>query len=463
MNVTGCVLRVAATWAAVATCPAVAAAAFPVPTSLGAVQAFGGNTSTPQVATNSKGDTLVAWQTGGGDQRDRVWSAYRPAGQKFGPATELSPESEAVSEPHVAIDADGNALVAFTRAAQAGQIDTVAVAAVSSDGKPAPAIDLAIALPDKTYPGGGPPQPAFDGNGDAAVAWISRDLTSTRSDPDFERVQIAVRPRGGNFAPAQQFAVAAGGSKQGVSNVRTAGGRNIVVAWSNGARIETVVRPRGTSFSPVRSVRAADPYGPEVAQSVDGSAVVVWRDSLPSVPSRGRRTRISAATIASSGAIAGPVPVSGTDTYQDSLGVAVGPRGASVVTWTANVAKSRVARGAYARVPQRFAAPFNVSAAGRNADTPATAFDSLGHPIIVWYRGGTFGPRRSRSSIQARYGSRAGIFAKAIQVSPVSRDALYAGLAVDGANRATVTWIGRDPRLGETVQAITTLTSTLRG
>jgi hypothetical protein len=70
----------------------------------------GGN---PHVALDASGDALVVWR-GHGEEGESVRAAYRPAGGSWGPATDVSSPGEHVESLRDAVDPEGNAIVAWS-------------------------------------------------------------------------------------------------------------------------------------------------------------------------------------------------------------------------------------------------------------------------------------------------------------------------------------------------------------
>jgi hypothetical protein len=141
----------------------------------------GGN---PHVALDAKGDSLVAWR--GEDEGDEfVRAAYRSVGGSWSKPTNVSTASEHVQELHDAVDPDGNAIVAW--AGDTGEVGAYGI--VRAAYKPAGG-DWGTPV-ELSADGGNafPSDVVFDTSGNAAVVW-------ERSDGSSNVVQAAYRPAG---------------------------------------------------------------------------------------------------------------------------------------------------------------------------------------------------------------------------------------------------------------------------
>ena len=141
---------------------------------------------TPQAAMDARGDTTVAWMHFDGSNYV-VESAYRPEGAEWEAPTLVSQPGEAGGNPHVALDAAGDSLVAwrgedegkeFVRAAYRPAGGSWAPAGdVSTEGEAVEAVRAAV-----------------DPNGNAIVAWAGNG-----SEASHEVVRAAYKPTGGEL------------------------------------------------------------------------------------------------------------------------------------------------------------------------------------------------------------------------------------------------------------------------
>ncbi len=147
----------------------------------------GGN---PHVALDAKGDSLVAWR-GEDEGQEFVRAAYRPVGGSWGAATSVSSEGEAIQAVRDAVDPDGNAIVAWAGNTGAeGGYDIVHAAYKPLGGE--------WETPTELSASGGnsfPSDVVFDTGGNAALVW-------QRWDGSSNVVQASYRPVGEEWEPA---------------------------------------------------------------------------------------------------------------------------------------------------------------------------------------------------------------------------------------------------------------------
>jgi hypothetical protein len=141
----------------------------------------------PQIALDATGDTLVAWD-GEGDGSEYVRTATRPAGGSWEAPTDVSTAGEEVQAIQDAVDADGDAIVAWSGdGRQVGEYGRARAAFRPSGGSWETPEELSA--PE----GNGFPQDlVFDQSGNAAIV-SEREATDASSWV----VEAAYRPAGG--------------------------------------------------------------------------------------------------------------------------------------------------------------------------------------------------------------------------------------------------------------------------
>jgi hypothetical protein len=281
------------------------------------LSAPGQNAVLPTVAVNERGDAIVAWTRSNGTH-EIVQASFRHAGGNFGAPVDLSPlgGSAATTSPRVAIDAAGDATVAWqwsnggaeviqeaTRSAAAGSFTATETLSNPAEGSIQPAVamntegDTVVAwvrigasnvTPQaRVRPAGGKfsepasfsasvagceaghPQVALDGSGDPTVVWVC--------SIDFESVvEYANGTLAGTFSPTMGLAFeawfpsiaedAAGDTLVGYATFRT-----------NGAA--AAFRPAGGAFGADQEISSAGQFvdsegGLTVAMSGDGDGAL---------------------------------------------------------------------------------------------------------------------------------------------------------------------------------------------
>ncbi len=146
----------------------------------------------PHIALDAQGDAMVAWRgESGGEEVARA--AYRPAGGSWQGPTDVSTEGEEVQALRVALNARGDAILAWAGSThEAGGYD-IAQAAYRPVGG-------SWEAPTELSEGGGnafPSDVAFDASGNAAVVW-------ERSNGTDNIAQAAYQGTGGTWeAPTE--------------------------------------------------------------------------------------------------------------------------------------------------------------------------------------------------------------------------------------------------------------------
>ncbi|MHB1539377.1 MAG: PKD domain-containing protein [Solirubrobacteraceae bacterium] len=226
-----------------------------------ALSAGGLSYEAPRVAIDERGDVLAVWVRREGALSSTIEAAYQPAGGRFGPAVQLSPAGQAASAPSVAIDAAGEASIAWR------EPTAIEAASCSAAGSFSAPLTLAsVAQPQA-------PDLAGNGAGAFAVVWGVAEGAGAV-------VQVATRPPGGAFSTAQTIASAPSGALAPQVGLDAAG--EVTVAWqvhSPGAGHE-ILLASGPLSDPGASVGFAVPAAraPSLAVSAGGAAVLGYLD-----------------------------------------------------------------------------------------------------------------------------------------------------------------------------------------
>lgn len=225
-----------------------------VPTLVSKAGETGGN---PHVALDAAGDSLVAWR-GDDEGKEFVRAAYRPTGGAWSPASDVSTEGEAVEAVRAAVDPSGNAIVAWAgNGSEDGGHKVVRAAYKPTGGSWESPVDLST--------GGGnsfPSDVVFDTGGNAALVWQRQEEGSTT-------VQAAYKPAGEEWEASVDLSEE---GKQGVDPVvvldapgdSTAADGNATAVW-----ISDTVAFCGETCPSVVQAAGYDPEGlPEVELEV---------------------------------------------------------------------------------------------------------------------------------------------------------------------------------------------------
>src|SRR5829696_6056854 len=145
------------------------------------------------LAVNAAGDAVVAWEFFDG-ANTRIQAIHRSAGGEFGPVQDLSAPGRTAFFPRVAVNARGDAVVAFSRKRDAADQAFSVQAAVLPAGA-----DAFGAVKDLSEPGieSETTDVGIDGAGNAFVSWTRRPTAGKES------VQVRARAQDGTLGPIQ--------------------------------------------------------------------------------------------------------------------------------------------------------------------------------------------------------------------------------------------------------------------
>ena len=276
--------------------------------------------SAPEVATDRNGDTVFTW-VNVGLTPDRVQARTLSASGALSPVRNVSPAGAIGSSPQVATDRSGDSVITWVREdGVAGDGDIAQARMMSVSGSLAPIQDLSA-------PGGRAfaPQVASDPDGDTVFTWLRYDgnrdraegrtmnaagvlgttFTLTPSGPSARDPQVAIDAAGDAVFTWQRFegdadrvqfrSRTAAGTLGAITNLSATGGDAYaprvavredgsgVFAWLRFDGANDVVQARSLSAAGALggvqnvSVTGADAVTPEVAiGSTSGPAVATW-------------------------------------------------------------------------------------------------------------------------------------------------------------------------------------------
>jgi hypothetical protein len=229
--------------------------------------------SQPQVALDGNGNALVVWTLWNGNNHV-VQLRRRSASGTLGPVQTLSGLGIDAYGPQVAIDLHGNAVVVWTGAEQAGPY-RIQLRRRSASGT--------LGSIGTLSPGGAAyPQLAMDVNGNALVVW-------THYDGTYDRIQLRRHSTAGSLSAVQTLSPA-GGDASG-PQVAIDRNRNAVVVWSGVRGIQLRSRSAAGGLSAVQTLSAAGGDLPQVAINGNGAALVAWQGYDGATPRIGLRRR----------------------------------------------------------------------------------------------------------------------------------------------------------------------------
>ena len=311
--------------------------------------------SDPSVAIGDSGAAVAAW-TQGTAKRQSVHVALREPGAGWGTPITLAKRGVA---PRVAIDAQGNALVVWSR--HGGSMQSAQRAPGSAFSPPAdlPAAGLVSDL-------------QMDAGGNALV------LSFPRGDSSTSRLQSSFRPAGGAFEAPRDVASVSSVHPESALAMNPAG--DAIVVFAKGRRLVASRRPAGGEFGPPVNVSGKADFTPtvsDVALGGDGSATVTWRVD----PGSFFGTMLVFAGFAPpDGPFQSPLALG---TYADpatDARVAADERGDTALVWgdpRFRVSAAYRPAGGTLTQPIRLAGP-------RLGGVPDIAIDAAGHATAAW-------------------------------------------------------------------------------
>jgi hypothetical protein len=179
-----------------------------------------------------------------------------------------------------------------------------------------------------------------------------------------------------------------------------------------------------------------DAFEPQVAVDASGNSLIVWTRF------DGTNLRIQAKWRAANGGASGAtetISEAGRDASEPQ--VAFDPSGNAVAVWTQWDGSHSRTHAAFRPTGGSFGGDQTISPAGRDANRPQVAIDSLGNAVAVWYR---FDGTTDR--IQAAVRPVSGSFGGAQTISPLGRESFDPRVAA-GPNldvNGVVVWTGSD-------------------
>jgi len=300
--------------------------------------------STIATATNGNGAVVVVWPGVRKDGRQAVEVAVGDADGSFAPTRSIDLSRGTVSDPKVAMDPSGEAVIAFTRIAPGMRAPQVMAVPIAADGRPGRA--------RRVSPAGVPAEQPAVGMADDGAATIvfQRDrpfsVRPTKAPPDSlglpDVVMASSRSAPGRFgpavvisAPARQIALGAGGFEPAVS--MSAAGETIAAWYRNtrkepppafaSGRMEAAVAPPGGAFATPAVVatvaEATGRAGTTLTEDAAGNTVLTWQD----------QTHFDAAGRAAGGAFGAPARFATRMTSENPPAVAFGPNDTAQLVW----------------------------------------------------------------------------------------------------------------------------------
>ena len=267
----------------------------------------------PLAAIDADGDALIVWQRVVGSLKRVQLRAWSKTGV-LGAIQTLSPASADALSPVVAMEPDGDALIAWSRQ---GRIEARFRSKAGAFG--------GVATLSPAGNGADSPDVAIDADGDAVLVW--RGIVSTRSV-----VQVRARSRIGAWSAIQNIAVLHSSVEP---KIAVAANGNAYVVWSHTIDADDVrLRGRGRSsageLSQVQVLSGSESaHRPDVEMSHAGTALVSWSAITPA-----GQSVIRARSRTASGVLRPIASLSAFGGGAAGVDGALGANGAALVVWS---------------------------------------------------------------------------------------------------------------------------------
>jgi hypothetical protein len=342
------------------------------------------------VAAGPDGTVVAVW-TKTTDGKSQVMQSVRPPGGQFAPPAPLG--APGGGSPQVAVDGDGDATVVWEQ--RVG--DTVTLT-IEQSTRPAGGT-FGVAEPLSSFSDESrTPDIAMNSRGDTIVTWTN----STTS----ERIEAAARPAGGSFGSRVPVSGATGTTA--AFNPQAAVGENGsgIVAWERddgllqAAPWSAAVNGFGSRLD-VTAGAAAGEFGaePDVAVLPDGRSLIAYFGTVS-----GANPAIKAKTLAN-GVLSGATNIAALPTFSGSPSLVSDPAGDVLAAWDSG---SSTMRAAFRPAGQGFQPAQTLSVAAsspKGFSPPATALTPRGDAVVAWLAGPDGSER-----VQARTKPRGGGF-----------------------------------------------------
>ena len=395
---------------------AIAEAAFSPPID---VSPDGQDAAAPAVAINGGGDGIAAWVRFDGTTTRAEARTISHAGA-LGSVHTLSPAGGAANSTRVAIDADGDAVVVWTRLD--GTHPRVQARRISAAGALGPVRTLSLAGQTATNP-----ELAVDGDGDAYIVWY-------RSDVGGLQVYGRALSAAGAVGPLQRLSrPSAQASNPRVAVDETGDG---FAVWVGSDGINSRAQGRSVSstgtLGPIKNLSTAGANAGFARVGVDplGNAFAIWTRQV------GGDTRVQGRPISVAG-VAGAIKTLSAGGQNAALPQISINGGNGVAVWTRLDGTSARVQAAAVSPTGGVGVAHTLSAPGRSATAPQVAVDGNGVATVVWQRSDG-----SHLRIQERPFSPFASPQPTVNLSPVGGDAAAPQVARSGGagGEAVAVW-----------------------
>jgi hypothetical protein len=380
-----------------------------------------GDASEPHVGIDAGGEAVAVWRAFDGS--GRIEAASRLPGGTWSEPTRLSFKKGAF-ESRLAIDGAGDAVAVWRGAVGTNEI--IEAASRAPDGAWSEPVQLVT--PNNRVLAFNP-QVAIDDAGEAVAVWGHRVGAN-------EVVEMASRAPDGAWSQPREISAPTRSLAEPQVAINNAG--EAVAMWrrlEDGANAVVEVAQRGPdgTWSPPTPLTASERgiIGAQVAIDGAGEEVAAWQRSSGAI------TIVESASRARGAGWSQSAPVSPPGANASGPQVAIDEAGEALVVWRhvdgANVTLEVVSRargGAWSQ-------PTPLSPPGTNISGPRIAIDGAGKALAVWQRS-----NGSEQSIEAASRAHDGTWSERTQISAPGTSTFGPQVAIDGAGHGVAVWEG---------------------
>lgn len=375
----------------------------------------------PDLAVNAAGNAVVVWPRAAGGETT-LEAIERPAGGEWSEAVPISDpaEDEEPGQAHVALDEAGNAVAIWM--AFGGLDSAVRTAVRPAGGEWSEPADLSAAGKS-----GSAPDLAMNAAGDAVAVWTGWDVSN-------QAIWATVRPAGGEWSEPEAISTADENSWAPRVGIDAAGNATVVwqpVAIGGDDVIQAALLPAGGEWSEPEPISAAgeDGRSPRIAVNAAGAAAVAWTDY------EGVNLRVRAAVRPPEGGWSEPEDVSAASESAGEPELAIDPDGEAFAIWSGPLGDDLVLRAAQLPPGGEWSAPEPISVPVDGFNSYELAASAAAGVVATWTRDDGDSYR-----VQAAVLPPGGEWSQPDDLSTAGEDAGLPELGFDAAGNAVAIW-----------------------
>lgn len=342
------------------------------------------------------------------------------------PPTDISEPGSNVTEPHVALDSEGNATTVWSRWNGVDMVVEGSFRPAGADWGPPENLSEPEGGEEFT-PGAHDAQGAqvvVDRNGNWTVIWerYAWPLTIIES--------VSRAPGGSWSEPVQIDAVPQGADPEPWLAVDSEG-RNTAV-WKDGEVIMSSFRQFPGEWEEPVPLSQGNSYVPQAAMDARGDAIAVWMHD------DGTHYVVESSYRPEQGEWGGATLVSQPGEEAGNPHVAIDGKGDALVIWRGEDEGEERLRASYRLAGGEWEAPVDISSPGEQVQAPRAAVDPSGNAIAVW--AGDRGELGGWDSVHASFQPVGGSWEEPVELSSAGGDGFPSDVVFDNSGNAAAIW-----------------------